>query len=195
MHQIVANLVSIFNETSREGLQGSKEWRLKRWSKIIDYTFHGQYFWTGKGFGINLANDDGFQVFDRIRSLRSPHNGHLTVLAHIGVPGLALWIFLQVAFGGTLLSAYSRAKRRLAEPWAKINLWIFVYWFAFLVNASFDVFLESPQGGIWFWSLFGLGIAILEAQRRTFQEHMYAPRVATNTRHTDIMGRRSQNDF
>jgi hypothetical protein len=39
-----------------------------------------------------------------------------------------------------------------------------------MVNASFDVFLEGPTGGIWFWSLFGLGIAALEIQRRQTTE-------------------------
>jgi len=29
------------------------------------------------------------------------------------------------------------------------------------------VSLEGPQGGIWFWSLFGFGIAALHVQRRT----------------------------
>ena len=28
----------------------------------FDYTVFGDYFWTGKGFGINLADDDGFQT-------------------------------------------------------------------------------------------------------------------------------------
>jgi hypothetical protein len=34
-----------------------------------------------------------------------------------------------------------------------------------MTNSAFDVFLEGPQGGIWYWSLFGFGIAALEAQR------------------------------
>jgi hypothetical protein len=34
-----------------------------------------------------------------------------------------------------------------------------------MVNAAFDVFLEGPQGGVWFWCLIGFGIAALEAQR------------------------------
>jgi hypothetical protein len=33
------------------------------------------------------------------------------------------------------------------------------YWVAFIVNASFDVFLEGPMGGVWFWVLFGFGLA------------------------------------
>ena len=28
-----------------------------------------------------------------------------------------------------------------------------------MIDASFDVALEGPMLGIWFWSLFGLGIA------------------------------------
>ena len=35
-----------------------------------------------------------------------------------------------------------------------------------MINASFDVYLEGPQGGIWFWSFFGFGMALLEVQRR-----------------------------
>ena len=48
----------------------------------------------------------------------------------------------------------------------RANLWILAYWTALLVNGSFDVYLEGPQGGIWFWCIFGLGIAAVEAQRR-----------------------------
>jgi hypothetical protein len=43
---------------------------------------------------------------------------------------------------------------------------VLAFWLAFMVNASVDVFLEGPQGGIWFWCLMGFGIAALEAQRR-----------------------------
>lgn len=55
------------------------------------------------------------------------------------------------------------------------------YWFAFMVNASFDVFLEGPQGGIWFWCLFGFGIALIEVQR-----HSYPLRSVRNDR-SEIM--------
>jgi hypothetical protein len=30
------------------------------------------------------------------------------------------------------------------------------------------VFLEGPQGGIWFWSIFGFGIVAADKQRRLF---------------------------
>ena len=28
------------------------------------------------------------------------------------------------------------------------------------MNASFDVYLQGPMGGIWYWSIIGLGIAV-----------------------------------
>jgi hypothetical protein len=163
-NQIFLNLQSIPGSSSQEFLEGSKAWRLDWWTHIIDYTVFGEYFWTGKGFGINLADDDGFRI-DFGLPLRSPHNGHLTILARAGIPGLVLWVLLQGAFAVSLLCAYLRARRARREWWARIDLWILSYWTAFMVNMAFDVFLEGPQGGIWFWSVFGFGIAALEEQR------------------------------
>jgi O-antigen ligase len=162
--QLVANAASIISGSDSRNLSGTKEWRLLWWRDIVDYTVRGEYFWTGKGFGVNLASADGYQLDDQ-QTLRSPHNGHLTILARAGVPGLSLWLLLQAVFGASLIRAYWRARSRGEYLWARVDLWVLGFWVAFLVNASFDVFLEGPQGGIWFWSLFGFGIAVVEAQR------------------------------
>lgn len=167
VEQFTNNIQSIFRETGTTNLEGSKRWRLMWWGKIINYTIWGDYFWTGKGFGINLANEDGFQV-DSKQTLRSPHNGHLAILARAGVPGFIIWILLQTIFALLLIKAYYKAKRLKKTQLEKLNLWVLVYWSAFMVNASFDVFLEGPQGGIWFWCLFGFGIALLNLQRQNF---------------------------
>jgi hypothetical protein len=34
-----------------------------------------------------------------------------------------------------------------------------------VINTSFDPYLEGPQGSIWFWTVFGLGLAALQLQR------------------------------
>jgi len=159
--QIIVNLQSVFGNNDEQYLSGTREWRLEWWSDIVNYTFFGEYFWGGKGFGINLADDDGFQGTAWEGQLRSPHNGHLNVLARAGVPGFMLWLLLQTTFGICQLSFFLHARRSGQERKARISLWILAYWIAFIVNASFDVFLESPQAGIWFWSLFGFGIAFL----------------------------------
>jgi hypothetical protein len=35
-----------------------------------------------------------------------------------------------------------------------------------MVVTSFDPYLEGPQGGIWFWSIFGLGLVTMRLARR-----------------------------
>ena len=165
---LVQTFESIFQETGAGYHDGSRRWRLEWWGDIWNYTVRGEYFWTGKGYGVNLADADGYQVFGSSHaqaSLRSPHNSHLTFLARSGVPGFVAWITLNVMFALALLRAYRRARRDGREDLAKLNLWVLAYWWALMVNAGFDVFLEGPQGGIWFWSIFGFGLALLVWQK------------------------------
>ena len=82
---------------------------------ILDYTAFGDHFWTGKGYGINLADSDGFQVVWEGSPLRSPHNSHLTFLARSGVPGLALWALLQATVFFSLLRAYFRCRPQVGK--------------------------------------------------------------------------------
>jgi hypothetical protein len=162
--QVVTNLKSIVGGGEGEELEGSRRWRLAWWTRIEQYTLFGDFFWTGKGFGVNLADDDGFQVSPD-HSLRSPHNVHLMLLARTGIPGEILWLVLQSMFGVALVGAYHRARRTGEARRAQLSLWVLAYWVAFLVNASFDVYLEGPQGGIWFWSVFGVGIVVSQMSR------------------------------
>ena len=46
--------------------------------------------------------------------------------------------------------------------------WALSYWLAFMANSTFYVFLEDLQGGIWCWSFVGIGIALLEVQRKGY---------------------------
>jgi hypothetical protein len=173
--QLVSNVASVV--TSDNGASDStRAWRLAWWDKILGYTIDGPYIWTGKGFGINLADDDGFQVEDD-GSLRSPHNGHLTMLARGGVPMLALWVLIQASFGFGLVRAGIRASRSHLALLPVIAV-LFAYWAAALINMSFDVYLEGPQGGIPFWSVIGLGMVAMRAVRSPAPEPAAEPEPA-----------------
>lgn len=156
--QVWLNVQSLFGSIGTETLDGSRAWRERWWREIWDYTVHGPHFWEGKGFGVNLAVSDGFSVSDD-QALRSPHNGHLTVLARAGVPGFALWVLVQVAWLAAILRAWRAA--RSARQWAWMGFFAVVvaFWTAASVNGAFDVYLEGPMGGVWFWSVWGLGLA------------------------------------
>ncbi|MCC7208687.1 MAG: hypothetical protein IT323_15375 [Anaerolineae bacterium] len=174
IEQLVANVTSIVGQgdNSEGGVEGTKQWRLNWWAKIIDYTYHGPYFWGGKGYGINLSLSDGFAVTNT-DALRSPHNGHMTILARSGVPGFFAWLLFLISAAIRLArEGYVRRNTRPGE--AKVAAWLLAYLAAFMIMTAFDVFLEGPPGGPWFWALFGMAFVY-------FSKDDDAPRPAPTT--------------
>ncbi len=141
-------------------LNNTRAWRLQWWSDIVGYTVNGPYFWTGKGYGVNLSVDDGFASAAG-EALRSPHNSHMNVLARSGVPGFVLWLALHLGWLGAMAVHYVRSRRARDTTWMALFAFLIAYWSALMVNASFDVVLESPMGAIWMWTLFGTGVAAM----------------------------------
>jgi O-Antigen ligase len=160
-HQIAENVMSIIGQSGHQA-EGTKQWRLDWWDVIINDTFHGPSFWTGRGFGLNLADADGFsETRDPSNPrppTRSPHNAHMTLLARAGIPGLVLWALVLVSWFGMLMRAILTARARGHRQWADLFLFIGCYAAAIVINATFDVVLEGPMQGIWFWCLFGFGV-------------------------------------
>jgi len=174
VEQLSTNIQSIFTDVDNFGGTGTKHWRLEWWNSIIAYTFDGEYFWTGKGFGINLADDDGFQV-TADRSLRSPHNGHLTILARMGVPGFVLWILFLLTLLSRLWKRHKKWKSLGDDFQAGLCIWVLTFLGAAMINATFDVYLEGPMGGIWFWSVVGLALGLINQQTVTKDSHVHCP--------------------
>jgi hypothetical protein len=156
--QLTERVASTAGSNGDVDLENTKAWRLAWWAKIVSYTIGGEYRWLGKGYGINVAVDDGFTTDDD-DSLRSPHNATMTVLARSGVIGLALWLTLLGAWSLTMLRAMRDTRRRNDRQWYALFAFLLAYLLALLVNGTFDVYLEGPTGGIWFWSVIGCGIA------------------------------------
>ena len=46
-------------------------------------------------------------------------------------------------------------------PVGRLFLFLFAYWLAQIVNGSFAVYFEGPMGGIWFWTVYGVGMSAL----------------------------------
>ncbi len=161
--QITANFVSILSGSSLDegSVQSTKDWRLRWWSGIYHDTVEGSLFWTGWGFGANLADEYGFLGTGESAFLRSPHNSHITVLARMGVPGLLLWIVLQLTFAWQMLKGFFRSRQSRRFFWSSLYAWLFAVWIAVMVESLFDVYLEGPHGGIIFWCLFGGGLGAI----------------------------------
>ena len=158
LEQLWENAKSVFGRSDQAMLKNTAEWRLQWWEKIIDYTVFGEYRWTGKGFGRNIATEDGFAVDDQ-GSLRSPHNSVMTLLARGGIPAVVLWTAIHGLWFWSVLRAWLHARREGLTAWTGFFALCVVFWIAAQVNGIFDVYLEGPMGAIWFWAVFGAAIA------------------------------------
>jgi len=169
--QIADNVASLFGEGS-EGPESTSEWRLQWWATTLEDTIFGEYFWTGRGFGVNLAQAHG-QLQDPLdlRPNRSPHSASISMLGRAGVPGLVLWILLSIIWFLLVLKAMLDARRHGSTDWANLFLFVFCYVLAIHIDAAFNVALENPMLGIWFWCLFGFGLGAVMIYRAQPREH------------------------
>jgi hypothetical protein len=142
--QIKNNFSSIVGGTTDATSENNVVWRLVWWAKIIDYSLSSPNFFIGKGLGMNLATDDDIITLDD--SLRSPHNFHLNIMSRFGVLLFMIWMYFLIQLLKPLFKKQLQGKRLL----------IGCIMLAFLLNASFDVFLEGPMGAFPFWTWMGL---------------------------------------
>jgi hypothetical protein len=166
--QLLQNLVGALfqiGETENGALDETRVWRMGVWNAIIDSTVFGPYFWTGKGYGINIVDDAGFSL-DTDPPTRSPENAHITVLARSGVPGLLLWVVLQLTWAVGILRVVFFARRTGRRRATGLLTFLLAYWMEYMVHAATGTVLEGPYGGIPFWTIFGIGVAAVRMVRR-----------------------------
>ena len=162
LEQIKNNFSSIVGGTTDATSENNVVWRLVWWAKIIDYSLSSPNFFIGKGLGMNLATDDDIITLDD--SLRSPHNFHLNIMSRFGVLLFIIWTYFLIQLLKPLFKKLLQGKRLL----------IGCILLAFLINASFDVFLEGPMGAFPFWTWMGLYLLIED------QESLVEPVTKTN---------------
>ena len=160
--QIKNNFSSIVGGTTDATSEDNVIWRLVWWAKIIDYSFTSPNCFIGKGLGMSLATDDDIITLDE--TLRSPHNFHLNIMARFGVLIFLIWTYFLVQILKPVF------KKQLDGKGLLIGCIIL----AFLINASFDVFLEGPMGAFPFWTWIGLYLLTKD------QTHLVEPIAKTN---------------
>ncbi len=170
--QMVANVTSLvlpsvagsIDETTVSNLS----WRLGIWRDILDDSLQNERLLIGLGWGVNLANEFGFQTAgttEGLTVLRNPHNVFMTLLGRGGWIVVTLWSLLHISWLLALWRAHrSRRGDRTFRDLARL---LAVYVLASLLNGSTDVFLESPQNAIPHWIIIGLGWALIWQAWRT----------------------------
>jgi hypothetical protein len=160
IEQVTQNLGSFAGISNDPNLENNKLWRLVWWAKILDYSFSPSYFFQGKGLGMSLSETD--EILSEVDEVRSPHNFHLTVMARFGIPIFCLWFYWLFLLYKPMF------KRQLDSK----TLLISTVLLAFIVNASFDVFLEGPMGAFPFWTWVGLLFLTQAFPNKDFNENL-----------------------
>ena len=71
---------------------------------------------------------------------------------------LLFWLAAVACWYWLLFGSWLAARRNAQPIWEGVFFFLPTYLLAFLINGSFDVFIEGPMGGIWFWSIYGAGL-------------------------------------
>lgn len=148
LNQIVNNINSFISNSAEfknnNTLNNNIIWRFAWWSNIINNTINEKMIITGIGSGADLVKNSGVFVDDE--KLRAPHSIHLNLLARYG------FIFFLVWISWIIYTLRPLFLKQLNGDQYLIALFIL----AFLINASFDVYLEGPMGSFPFWTFVGL---------------------------------------
>jgi len=142
--QVSKNLLSLFAEQEDGALTDNKLWRLAWWYKIANDALELKKGLIGVGVGPNLTLLGDVGTDDE--QLRSPHSIHLTILARFGIPLFLLWLYWMYL-------QFRRVSSKTEPGFSKIILFILL---GFIINASFDVYLEGPMGAFPFWTWVGI---------------------------------------
>lgn len=157
--QLGDNLASVMNPGAPEAqdedaLAGTVQWRTDFWADILEENAFGERAITGVGFGVNLAERYDLAARSGEQALRNAHNSHLSVLARLGLPGIALWLLAWAALAVEWTKAYRRLGASANHAW--LLLWVGAALPGLLFNAIFDPTLEGPQIAFWLWALVGI---------------------------------------
>ena len=158
--QFMANAISLVSSDEASQIDQTTgentSWRLDWWTAIVDDSVDNGRVFVGTGWGDNLANRYGFQIFNEsegVNVLRNPHNAFINILARGGWILAGLWLLFHVVLFSGLWQAAKKAPTVLRRDIAWVCL---VYLTVSMINGSTDVYLESPQIAIPHWIVIGV---------------------------------------
>jgi hypothetical protein len=144
LEQLQQNITSIISQPDEGSLADNKVWRLAWWYKLGTDALQPKNAIVGQGLGVNLASISDVKVDND--NLRSPHNFHLNILARFGFIILGIWLYF----------IWLHLKRIRASEKNEFNVTVLIFILAFLINSTFDVYLEGPMGAFPFWTWLGI---------------------------------------
>lgn len=134
-----------------------KDWYGQVWRRITASPV--SMLW-GEGFGEPLIDFRSYSGERTGIAVRQPHNSTLSVLARLGLLGLAVWMIFHFLI---LRSFYKglRARSLLDDVSGDLLLWLLCLYLLFMVTASVQPLLEFSHGAVPFYFLMGFALGIV----------------------------------
>jgi hypothetical protein len=129
------------------------EWHKAVWERAGSSTWN---LLVGEGFGQPLVTDLRIQTGVIVRQ---PHNTHLTVLARLGLVGLALWTLFHLSIIARFLRALL-LRPRLEPKMRALILWLFLFYVLAMIVTTVQPYLEFSYGAIPFYFIMGVALAV-----------------------------------
>jgi len=144
-------------------IYGRWQWYTEVWDRAQSSTTN---LLVGEGFGTPLIDFKGPGGV----AVRQPHNTHLSVLARLGLVGLAFWTLFHLSIIARFLRALLLRPRLDAKMRALI-LWLFLFYVLAMIVTTVQPYLEFSYGAIPFYFFVGLALGITGRHR---EMHVHA---------------------
>jgi O-antigen ligase len=130
--------------------------RIAMWSEVLDRTIDEPLL--GEGFGPPFSMFFGSRFYDYSESRLLPHNSFLWILNRMGIIGFGIFLLLILKFYRSAIKAYKSMIPGKSKAYllALLSCHVCISIFAF-----FNVVLEGPFMGIFFWIIMGLTMALI----------------------------------
>lgn len=135
---------------------GTASWRLEVWSNVFARFFSNTNLLFGNGFVFPVVEPSDISDYAKTSD---PHNSFITVLYQLGIFGFIFFscaIFYFIISSILFLRKYSVYYKNSNYKFYALFFSFFIFCFIF---SFFNVALEGPHHGIWFWSSIGFALS------------------------------------
>jgi len=149
-------------------------WRYLYWEGVIEESWSRGFFMIGKGFGVTfMPKDSPFftLLIEQVSSTQNrdyqlmtvpPHNGLLTILIYVGLPGVIIF----------LLPYWQAFKFNLKKKQNNVERAVFLASLGMLLLLVSNQFLLVPYAALTFWLTYGAMLAFLAKRRLRVNHNM-----------------------
>jgi hypothetical protein len=139
--------------------------RIAMWGQMLHRTARQPVL--GEGFGPPFSAFFGRKFYDYSERRLHPHNSFLWILNRMGIIGFGVFCLLIMKFYSSGIRAYRRMNAGKSKAYL---LALLSCHFCISIFGFFNVVLEGPSMGIFFWIIMGMTMALIKIEKQQSEE-------------------------